>query len=157
MSPHAAACAPARQRGAALVIGLILLAIITLLAIGGMNSATIELVMAGNEQYQQKAFQAASTGIEQALTTLATVPQDGTATEVTAAVPNADSGETYSVSSKYMGDDLNVPGFSSGKFVGIHYQITSEGTSARGARSDQAQGAFVIQSAGGGGSFGSIQ
>jgi len=145
-----------RQSGAALVVGLILLAIITLLAIGGMNTAALELIMAGNEQYRQKAFAAAEAGIETALTKLATVPQDGNEKEVTATAPGADAGEKYTTKSKYMGDDLNVPGFSSGKFVGFHYEIKSEGQAARGARSEQNQGAFVIQSAGGGGAFSSI-
>ncbi|HEY4644766.1 MAG TPA: PilX N-terminal domain-containing pilus assembly protein [Steroidobacteraceae bacterium] len=47
------------ERGAALVVGLVLLVILTLLAISGMNTATTELVMAGNEMYQENAFQAA--------------------------------------------------------------------------------------------------
>ncbi len=147
---------PARQRGAALVVGLLLMVILTLLAISGMNTASVELVMAGNEQYRQKAFQASSTGIEEALTLLATVPQTSTPTTVTADVPNADAGDKYTTDSLYMGDDLNVPGFSAGKFVAFHYQITSTGTSARNASSRQQQGAFVIQSAGSAGSFGSI-
>ena len=46
----------ARQRGAALVIGLILLLVLTLLAVTGMNTASTELIMAGNEQYRQNAF-----------------------------------------------------------------------------------------------------
>src|SRR6185369_13476903 len=53
-----------RQRGAALVIGLLLLAVITLLAIGGMNSASLELVLAGNTQRQARAFQASEVGIQ---------------------------------------------------------------------------------------------
>ena len=43
---------PARQRGAALVIGLLLLLVLTLLAVSGMSSASVELIMAGNEQYR---------------------------------------------------------------------------------------------------------
>jgi type IV pilus assembly protein PilX len=153
----AKAARPARQRGAALVIGLLLLAIITLLAISGMSTASLELVMAGNEQFRQKAFQASATGIEEAIRVLPTVPQTSTPTMVTAAVPDADMGDRYTTASRYMGDDLNVTGFSSGKFVALHYQITSTGTSARNATSRQQQGAFVIQSAGGGtSSFGSI-
>jgi len=38
---------------------------------------TIQLIMAGNEQYRQNAFQAAETGRENALRVLATVPTDG--------------------------------------------------------------------------------
>jgi len=145
-----------RQRGAALVVGLILLAIVTLLAIGGMNTAALELIMAGNEQYRQKAFEASEAGIEVGLTKIATIAQDGEDHEATGNVPGAVSGEKYTTQSKYMGDDLNIPGFSTGKFVGFHYQISSTGTSARSAQALQQQGAFVIQSAGGGGAFGSI-
>jgi len=145
-----------RQQGAALVIGLILLLILTLLAVTGMNTASSELIMAGNEQYRQNAFHAAEAGIEQAITVLATVPQTGTPVVVSDVAVPGSSGDEYTTASTYMGDDLNLPGFSAGKFVGFHYQIESQGTSARNANSAQVQGAFVIQSAGGAGSFGSI-
>ena len=46
---------------------MILLMVLTLLAISGMNTATVELQMAGNMQYSQNAFQAAETGIELAM------------------------------------------------------------------------------------------
>ena len=137
-----------RQRGAALVVGLILLLVLTLLAVSGMNTASVELVMAGNEQYRQQAFQAGGAGMEHALSTLASVPQTATPTVVSdQAVPGKTS-DTYTISSLYMGDDLDLPGFSAGKFIGFHYEITSTGHSARGAQSQQVQGAFVIQSAG---------
>ena len=55
------------QSGAALVVGLLLLLVLTILAISGMTTATLELQMAGNEQYQERAFQAAEAGIEQAI------------------------------------------------------------------------------------------
>lgn len=146
-----------RQQGAALVIGLILLVILTLLAVTGMSTASSELIMAGNEQFRQNAFQAAEAGIERAISLLPTIPQSGTAVLVpNVAVPGSTSGDTYTTSSRYVGDDLNLPGFSAGKFVGFHYEISSTGTSARNANSRHAQGAFVIQSAGGAGSFGTI-
>jgi hypothetical protein len=56
-----------RESGAALVVGLILLLVLTLLAISGMTTASLELLMAGNLQYQKRAFEAADSGIEQAL------------------------------------------------------------------------------------------
>ncbi len=56
-----------KQRGAALVIGLVLLVVITVLAISGMNTATTELAMARNDQNAENAFQAAETGLENAL------------------------------------------------------------------------------------------
>jgi type IV pilus assembly protein PilX len=58
-----------KQQGAALVVGLILLVVITVLAISGMNTATTELAMARNDQNYENAFQAAETGLEQALAT----------------------------------------------------------------------------------------
>jgi len=55
------------QQGAALVVGLMLLVVITILAISGMNTATTELAMARNDQAYEDAFQAAETGIATAL------------------------------------------------------------------------------------------
>jgi type IV pilus assembly protein PilX len=56
-----------RQDGAALVVGLVLLVVITVLAISGMNTATTELAMARNDQNYENAFQAAETGLETSL------------------------------------------------------------------------------------------
>ena len=56
-----------KQQGAALVVGLILLVVITVLAISGMNTATTELAMARNDQNTENAFQAAETGLAAAL------------------------------------------------------------------------------------------
>lgn len=56
-----------KQNGAALVVGLVLLVVITVLAISGMNTATTELAMARNDQNYENAFQAAETGLAVAL------------------------------------------------------------------------------------------
>ena len=56
-----------KQQGAALMVGLMLLVVITVLAISGMNTATTELAMARNDQAYEDAFQAAETGIATAL------------------------------------------------------------------------------------------
>lgn len=56
-----------KQQGAALIVGLILLVVITILAVSGMNTATTELAMARNDQNYENAFQAAETGLERAL------------------------------------------------------------------------------------------
>ena len=55
------------EQGAVLVVGLLLLVIITILAISGMNTATTGLAMARNDQNYENAFQAAESGLEQAL------------------------------------------------------------------------------------------
>ncbi len=56
-----------KQNGAALVVGLMLMVVITVLAISGMNTATTELAMARNDQNYENAFQAAESGLETAL------------------------------------------------------------------------------------------
>lgn len=137
------------QGGAALVIGLILLMILTLLAISGMTTSNTELVMAGNEQVRQNASQAAGAGVEQAMTQLALVPQTLTPTVVgPTAMPGVNAAtDSYTTSSQFLGQTNFVNGFSIGKYVGFHYEITSTGTSARNARSVTTQGAYVVQRA----------
>jgi type IV pilus assembly protein PilX len=58
-----------QQRGAVLIVGLLLLVVITVLAVSGMNTATTELAMARNDQNYENAFQAAESGLESALAT----------------------------------------------------------------------------------------
>ena len=55
------------QTGAALIVSLVLLVVVTVLAVSGMNTATMELAMARNDQSFENAFQAAETGLEIAL------------------------------------------------------------------------------------------
>ena len=81
------------QSGAALVVGLVLLVVVTVLAVSGMNTATTELAMARNDQNYENAFQAAETGLENALAqrpfnTLAdvTVQQDVNANDTVTAL-----------------------------------------------------------------------
>ena len=56
-----------KQNGAALVVGLMLLVVITVLAISGMHTATTELALVRNDQAYEDAFQAAETGLATAL------------------------------------------------------------------------------------------
>lgn len=141
------------QRGAALVIGLVLLLILTLLAITGMNTASTELVMAGNEQYRRAAAMAATAGIEEAIADIGSVPTvPGVAPTQVADVPVGAAGtDHYTTSSRYIGEETGLPQSSVDRFVGLHYEIDSTGTSARNARDRQVQGVFVVAGAGGGG------
>ncbi|MEZ5564470.1 MAG: pilus assembly PilX N-terminal domain-containing protein [Gammaproteobacteria bacterium] len=56
-----------KQSGAALIVSLILLMVLTVLAISTMRSASLGLLMAGNVQYRENAFQLAQTGISATL------------------------------------------------------------------------------------------
>jgi len=52
------------QSGAALIISMVLLMVLTLLAISTMRTASLEIAMAGNDQYTENAFQLAESGVE---------------------------------------------------------------------------------------------
>ncbi len=79
-----------KQQGAALVVGLVLLMVITVLAISGMNTATTELAMARNHQNYENAFQAAETGLENAMSQ-GTFPTGGVPVAVTTIINTHDS------------------------------------------------------------------
>ena len=56
-----------RQRGAALIVSLVLMTVLTLLAVSTMRTSTLELAMAGNAQYHEQATQLAESGIQDAI------------------------------------------------------------------------------------------
>lgn len=146
------------QRGAALVIGLVLLLILTLLAITGMNTATTELVMAGNEQFRRAAVMAASAGIEEAIADVGVVPTaPGAAPTQVQDVPFGVAGtDRFSTATRYVGEETGLPQSSVDRFIGLHFEIDSTGASARNARDRQVQGVFVIAGAGAAGGGGGI-
>ena len=72
-----------QQGGAALIVGLVLMVLITALAISGMNTATTELALARNDQIHEYAFQAAETGLEDVLAADALDTSTNTVTSMT--------------------------------------------------------------------------
>ncbi len=142
-----------RQKGAALVIGLILLMILTLLAFTGVSGSITELAMANNEQFQRNASQAATAGIEQAIPQLAALPTTPGAAAVVdgpTPLPGAPD-DRYTTRSRYVGEEHNLPQSSADKFIGLHFEIDSDGQSVRNARESQTQGVMVISATGGAG------
>jgi type IV pilus assembly protein PilX len=137
---------PTSQRGAALVVGLLLLLVLTILAISGMTTATLELQMAGNTQYKEHAFQAAEVGIEQAIETADF--DTANAHEVSGTI-DADTRTEYAARmefDKVTGTTI-VPGggFSMGTgFQAYHFNIESTGRSERGAEATHTQSIYII-------------
>jgi len=145
-----------RQSGAALIIGLILLAIITLLAVVGMNISNSELASATAEQLHQRSFRAAETGLEHGLDGMFKVPP-GTAAAVVATPVGTDGSpkdgggqpiDKYGTSIQYRGEGHNIGGFSSG-FSAFHYTVLATGTSARDTTTTLEQGAYIVNQTGG--------
>lgn len=113
------------QQGAALIVGLLMLVVITVLAVSGMNTATTELAMARNDQNYENAFQAAENGLESALAT----NNFSTVGPVTVTPPQTNY-EVVSATIQYEESTL-VPdrAFSLGAGSGIaayHFQATSQ-------------------------------
>jgi Tfp pilus assembly protein PilX len=126
------------------VFGLILLLVLTLLAVTGINSASTELIMAGNEQYRQSEFRAAETGIDLGMQNGAMVP-GAAVVNLAGAKPG---GETYTYSiTSLVGLTAEPPpslnADSRGLFNLYQFQIQSTGASVRGAQSTHLQGAQI--------------
>jgi type IV pilus assembly protein PilX len=158
-----------RQSGAALVVGLLLLLVMTILAISGMTTATLELQMAGNEQYQERAFQSAEAGIEQAIeggvystdpAAIATkytnpnsidpVPIRGQGTQVANCTNQGSTAEgrcEYFIRFDHASGVTPVPGGGYSLGTGLqayHFVVDSVGVAERGAQSQNQASFYVI-------------
>ena len=137
----------ADQRGAALVVGLLLLLVLTLLAVSGMNTASLELIMAGNSQYRQNAFQAAETGIELAIRSgnfNPAVATETTANNVTVTGTTTDKYKSTVAAQLGGAAQPALYGSTWDSFSTFHFEIDSQGSSARGAAAQNFQGVAVI-------------
>jgi len=134
-----------RQQGAALVIGLILLVVVTVLAISGMTTATTELAMARNDQITENSFQAAENGLENALAQNDFTAIAGAPTQI--APIQINSNDSVSAEIAYE-DSTLVPdkAFSLGVGSGIaayHFIATATATSAAPGTSADRQSTSV--------------
>ena len=132
------------QQGAALVVGLLLLVVITILAVSGMNTATTELAMARNDQTYENVFQAAESGLENALERRPFNP----AAPVVVALP-ATTYQTVAATIRFE-DTTLVPdkAFSLGSGSGIsayHFIATSQANYTVAAGSDRNASAVHTQ------------
>ncbi|MEM7283654.1 MAG: pilus assembly PilX N-terminal domain-containing protein [Pseudomonadota bacterium] len=135
------------QSGAALVVGLIMLLVLTVLGVSGMNTTVVERRMANNMQVTQNAYQSSQTGIERAINVGAFN------TGVPVVVPNAEiapgSGNFVATTTTFVEATI-APNSSigDGGFLAYHFTIVSNGTSASNAASNQVQEFFVEGPAG---------
>ncbi|MEJ0035614.1 MAG: PilX N-terminal domain-containing pilus assembly protein [Gammaproteobacteria bacterium] len=141
------------QRGAALVIALLLLVVLTLLATTSMRTAVAELWMAGSERFHRKAVEAASAGVEAAIARLR-ASAGGVGDETSIDGGSADA--PYTATIRRAGTEASLPGSSTEKFVGEHFEIESTGSASRGALEEQVQGVLVISSTNGVRTFRSV-
>ncbi len=136
---NAAIASKSRQMGATLVVGLILLLVLTVVGVSGMNTATMEVTMAGNTQFQNDAFQMAEDGID---TVLAQRKFTTTGTSTLAPTGNADydrQAVTRFVTTTPIPDAAFSMGVSNGSVQAFHFDIVSVGKGPRNASSTHTQ------------------
>ena len=129
------------------VLFLVLLVVLTILAVSGVFTSTMELRMVRNTQSQERAFQAAEVAIENALAN----PNLSTSVpEVQAPTPNPDSpDDMYSYTLAHTcvsaptggleGYEIGPTGFSA-----YHFEVAANGTGPDNAVADHVQGFFII-------------
>lgn len=137
---------PVGQQGAALVVGLVLLMVLTILAVSGVFTSTMELRMTANTQLQERAFQAAEVGIEEALAN----PLISTSVpETQAFTPNPNSiDDEYSYDLRHIcttqpGIDVEGISIDSG-FMAYHFQVEADGRAPGNARAEHMQNFYII-------------
>lgn len=141
----------ARQRGAALIVGLVLMVVLTILGVSGMNMATLELNMTSNSQAQQAAFQAAESGID------IPIGQGAFTTATTSTLAPTYLGDgsysTHSETACVMTTPVPDIAFSMGAGAGVvqafHFDIVSVGNGPRNATSTHTQSFYVVGPSGG--------
>jgi type IV pilus assembly protein PilX len=146
------------QRGAALVVGLVLLMVLTILAISVVRTATLDLTMSGNAQFRENAFQLAESGAqvlirnaEGGVVDLDAVPDCPAAPRPwsDADLPWSGATDVPELRGRYQtrlcldGITTDMPGSSIGRFRQLHYRIESRGrTDQRNAEAIHVQGFY---------------
>jgi type IV pilus assembly protein PilX len=131
---------PASQRGATLIVGLVLLLVLTVVGVSGMNTATMEINMAANTQFQQDAFQMTEDGID---VMIGTRDYTTEAARTLDWVNNANY-DRRAVTVYRLNTDVPDAAFSDEEYEAFHFDITSIGRGARNAQSQHTQSFYVV-------------
>jgi Tfp pilus assembly protein PilX len=131
-----------RHGGGALVVGLVLLSVITLLGLAGATAARVEMQLAHDQRFRENASSAASAGIEFAISHMTGTAGDSDFT-LNASLPGQEAAAHFAVRARLMGHEYGLPQAPGANLAGAHYEILSTGYSARGA--SDAQRAIVMR------------
>lgn len=119
------------QRGATLAVGLILLALVTLLGLAGASAAHVERLLALDEAFRENAATAASAGIEMAIRVIVDSDPADVPGHLAGHMPG--STDAYEVTVRFAGYENALPQAPGARLAGAHFDIVSTGTSARHA------------------------
>ncbi|MEO8016697.1 MAG: PilX N-terminal domain-containing pilus assembly protein [Pseudomonadota bacterium] len=136
MSPH-------RQRGTTLVVGMMLLAVVTLLGLAGAASAQLEQRLAQNDQFRENAASAASAGIEYAISAIVTSREpQSVSTNASATLPGVS--ERFETVTRFVGHEESLPQQTGAHLAAAHFEITSTGWSQRTVDRQRARVMLVV-------------
>lgn len=134
---------PGRQHGATLAVGLVLLALITLLSLAGASAAHVERVLAQDEAFRENAVCAASGGIETAIRAIVTSPDPASVPAlVSGSLPDTEA--RFEASIRFAGYELALSQPPAARLAGAHFEIVSTGYAARGAVNRQRAGIMWV-------------
>jgi type IV pilus assembly protein PilX len=145
------------QAGAALIVGLILLMVMTVLGITGMSRAILDMRMADNTRQAQYAFESAQSAIDTELVnpnpiTFTGAEEPGTVVrhldpdysfpaEMDTPLATATAETVY----RAQADMAPGGGWEAGTMTALHFEIDANGRSVqRGAHSEQLAGFYVM-------------
>jgi hypothetical protein len=121
-----------RATGSTLIVGLLLLALISALALSAASTAHVELSLARNERFRENAASAASAGIESAISRIVSSPlPESAAIEMHASLPAIAA--SFEVRTRFLGHETGLPQVPGAGLVGAHFEIIATGHSSRGA------------------------
>lgn len=137
------------QNGAALIMGLIFLLVLTVLATAGMKMSRMELLMAGNEQFFAQAMHAAEAAVEAQIAAASFVITAGERNTVNAATPATIAGSS---TIEYLSQGMAPDGGYSDDVLTYRFRIKADGQAPVGAvRANVAvnQGIYILAPGGG--------
>jgi type IV pilus assembly protein PilX len=135
--------ARSRCGGAALVVGLVFLLVLTVIGISGMNTATMQIAQASSTQLQHDVFGLAESAIDIALATESYSTASPRRVELLG-TPDRDR----TALTTYTNVNTGVPGEANsegvtGAMVAWHFEIEAQGLGPRGAVAAHAQGFYI--------------
>lgn len=146
---------PGQQKGAVLIVALVLLTVLTFIAVTALNTSGMEEKMAGNTQESHRSFQTAETGLATTFSdpSLFVLTENaalaGCAADAGTQLDLADVGD-YSADGTVCTTFIQwTPpprgsGYSVSSFSAAHFEMTSTGTTDSQATTVLAAGAYQI-------------
>ncbi len=136
----------AQQGGAALIVGLILLLVLTILAVSGVMTSSLELRMVRNTQSQERAFQSAEVGVEDALANSALSTSTPVVQPLMANPSSA--GDQYQFQLQFVGQTplgTGMTGYSIGTaFTAYHFQVDATGNGPDNSMAQHTQSFYIV-------------